>query len=135
MFTTIYLYMAVFRLNYPYLGIFALNSPDFTLFLPYVPYSPIYAFLYCDCISMQNFRVIGPLFMEILHFKDLGDTSVVSECGLGVNLVIDKFFNVTSDTLPLYKMCKESDHYLWRYCILKIWGIQVSSANAVWVLI
>ena len=27
--------------------------------------------------------------MEILHFKDLVDTSVVSECGLGVNLVID----------------------------------------------
>ena len=26
--------------------------------------------------------------MEILHFKDLGDTSVVSECSLGVNLVI-----------------------------------------------
>ena len=30
--------------------------------------------------------------MEILHFEDLGDTSVVSECSLGVNLVIDKFF-------------------------------------------
>ena len=27
--------------------------------------------------------------MEILHFDDLGDTSVVSECSLGVNLVID----------------------------------------------
>ena len=30
--------------------------------------------------------------MEILHFEDFGDTSVVSECSLGVNLVIDKFF-------------------------------------------
>ena len=30
--------------------------------------------------------------MEILHFKDLGDTSVVSECSLGVNLIIDNFF-------------------------------------------
>ena len=29
--------------------------------------------------------------MEILHFEDLGDTSVVSECSLGVNLVIDNF--------------------------------------------
>ena len=28
--------------------------------------------------------------MEILHFKDFGDTSVVSEGSLGVNLVIDK---------------------------------------------
>ena len=53
---------------------------------------------------MQNFRAIGPLFMEILHFKDLGETSVVSECSLGVNLVIDIFFDVASDTLPLYKI-------------------------------
>ena len=27
--------------------------------------------------------------MEILHFEDLGDTSVTSECSLGVNLVIE----------------------------------------------
>ena len=38
---------------------------------------------------MQNFKAIGPLFMEILHLEDLGDTSVVSEWSLGVNLVID----------------------------------------------
>ena len=87
---------------------------------------PIYAFFYWDCNSVQNFRAIGPLFMEILHFKDLGDTSVISECSLGVNLVIDIFFYVTSDSSPLYKIWKQSDHYLWRYCILKIWGIQVS---------
>ena len=73
--------------------------------------------------------------MEILHFEDLGDTSVVSECSLGVNLVIDNFLYVVSDTSPLYKIWKQSDHYLWKYSILKIWGIQVSSANAVWVLI
>ena len=30
--------------------------------------------------------------MELLQLKDLGDTSVVSECSLGVNLVIDNFF-------------------------------------------
>ena len=35
---------------------------------------------------MQNFRAIGPLFMKIFHFEDLGDTSVISECSLGVNL-------------------------------------------------
>ena len=50
--------------------------------------------------------------MEILHFKDLGDTSVVSECSLGANLVIDKFFDVASDTLPLYEIRKQSNHYL-----------------------
>ena len=87
---------------------------------------PIYVFFYWDCTSVQNFRVIRPLFMEILHLKDLGDTSVVSECSLGVNLVIDNFVYVVSDTSPLYKIWKQSDHYLWRYCILKIWGIGVS---------
>ena len=50
---------------------------------------------------MHNFRAIGPLFIEILHFKDLGDTSVVSECSLGVNLVIVNFPDVASD-IPLY---------------------------------
>ena len=29
--------------------------------------------------------------MEILHFEDLGDTSVVSECSLGVNLFLCSF--------------------------------------------
>ena len=130
---------------------------------------PIYAFFYWDCTSVQNFRAIGPLFMEILHFKDLGDTSVASECSLGVNLVINNFvctfwilhlcikfegnqtitygditfwrfggykshermqfganlvidnlLYVASGTSPLYKIWKQSDHYLWRHCILKI---------------
>ena len=40
----------------------------------------------------------------ILHFEDLGDTSVISECSLGVNLVIDNFFYVASGTSPLYKI-------------------------------
>ena len=39
--------------------------------------------------------------MEILHFKDLGDTSVIRKCSLGVNLVIDNLFDVASITLPL----------------------------------
>ena len=42
--------------------------------------------------------------MEILYLEDLGDTSVVSECSLGVNLVIHNFVYVVSDTLPLYKI-------------------------------
>ena len=29
--------------------------------------------------------------IHVLHFEDLGDTSVVSECSLGVSLVIDIF--------------------------------------------
>ena len=46
----------------------------------------------------------APLFMEILHLKDLGDKSVISKCSLGVNLVIDNFFYVASCTSPLYKI-------------------------------
>ena len=42
--------------------------------------------------------------MDILHLKDLGDTSVVSECSLAVYLVIDKFIYVVSDTSPLSKI-------------------------------
>ena len=42
--------------------------------------------------------------MEISQFEELGDTSVVSECSLGVNLVIDIFFYVASDSSPLYKI-------------------------------
>ena len=40
--------------------------------------------------------------MKILHFEDLGDTSVISECSLGANLVFDNFFYVASGTSPLY---------------------------------
>ena len=42
--------------------------------------------------------------MDISHLKDFRDTSVVSECNLGVNLVIDNFCYVVSDTSPLYKI-------------------------------
>ena len=126
LFTYIWLYLGLITLIWAYFPLIA-------LILPYAPYSP-YALFYWDCTSVQTFRAIGPLFMDILHFKDLGDTSVISECSLGVNLVIDNLCYVVSDTSPLYKIWKQSDHY-WRYCILKIWGIQMSSANAVWVLI
>ena len=77
------------------------------MILPYVPYSPYIIYMHSSIETTppcKNFRAIGPLFMEILQLKDLGDTSVVSECSLGVNLVIDIFVNVASDTLPLCKI-------------------------------
>ena len=64
--------------------------------------------------------------MEILQFEDLGDTSVVSECSLAVNILIDNYCYVASGTSPLYKIWKQSNHWLWRYCIFKIWWIWVS---------
>ena len=42
--------------------------------------------------------------MEILHFEDLGDRSVISECSLGANLVIDNCLYVASGTSPLCKI-------------------------------
>ena len=54
---------------------------------------PIYAFFYWNCTSVQTFRAIGPLFMEILHFKDLGDTSVISIIMLLAHLLLKQFCN------------------------------------------
>ena len=71
---------------------------------------------------MQNFRAIGQLFMEILHFKELADTeSVVTNA---VYLVIANLVYASYDALPLYQILKQSDNCLWRYYILKIWGKQ-----------
>ena len=131
----------------PYLALFFLYLPLFTyiwaylpliaLILQYVPYSPYI----CILLSTET-APLCKILEQSDHYswrycisKIWGDTSVISECSLGVNLVIDNFLYVVSDTSPLYKIWKQSDHYLWRYCILKIWGIQVSSANAVWVII
>ena len=36
------------------------------------------------------------------YFEDLGDTSVIIERSLGVNLVIDNYFYIASSTSPLY---------------------------------
>ena len=44
--------------------------------------------------------------MEILHFEDLGDTHVTSECSLGDNLVIDHFLYVASGTSPVHLCIK-----------------------------
>ena len=96
--------MAVFRLNYPYLGIFALNCPDFTIIcaLSCPDFTICAIFTLYMHSSMET--AIGPVFMDILHFEDLRDTSVISECSLGVNLVIDNFFYVPADFSPLYKI-------------------------------
>ena len=77
------------------MGIFSLNCPDFTICAIFTLY------MYSSIeTAVQNFRAS----MEILHFEDLGVTSVISECSLGVNLVIDNLFHVASDSSPLYKI-------------------------------
>ena len=41
------------------------------------------------------------------------------ECSLGVDLVVGNFLSVAFDTLTLYQILKQSDGYLWKYCILQ----------------
>ena len=60
--------------------------------------------------------------MEISQFEDLGDTSVVSECSLGVNLVIDIFFMQLQILHLCIKFGKQPDYYLWSYCIFEDLG-------------
>ena len=81
-FSLIYLYLPLFTYIWLYLGLIILiwtYLPLIALILPYVPYSPyiMYSSKW-DCTYLQNFRAIGPLFMEILYFEDLGDTKVLS---------------------------------------------------------
>ena len=70
--------------------------------------------------------------MEILHFKELGDTKCRHKCSLGVNLVIDNFVYAVSDTSPLYQIWKQSDYYLWRIAFWRFGGYKCHlAANAV----
>ena len=78
-FTTIYLYLALCSMNYHYLVIFALNCPDSTIcaiFTQYI-YSICAIFtqdIYSSILLCKIFESNRQLFMEILHFKELGDT-------------------------------------------------------------
>ena len=80
-----------------------------------------------QCCHWQFFSVVSdtsPLYGDIAFLRFEGYKSFVNECSLDFNLVIDNFLYVALGTSPLYTIWKQSDHYLWRYCILKIWGIQ-----------
>ena len=77
--------MAVFRLIYPYLGIFALNTPDFTICAIFTLY------MHSSIETAPPCKILEQSDHYSWRLKDLGDTSVISECSLGVNLVIDNF--------------------------------------------
>ena len=55
----------------------------------------------------------------------------MSKSSLGVYLVIDNV-RVPSDALPLYQILKQSDNWLWRYCISKIWGYRKCRHECSW---
>ena len=79
------------------------------------------------CIECESNHTIG--YGDIAFKFFLGYRKCRHKCSLGVNLVIDNFIYVASDTSPLYQILKQLDNYLWRYCILNIWGIQ----SVVWL--
>ena len=84
--------------------------------------------------------------MEILYFKELGDTEslvmnavwvfICYECSLGVYLVIDNFVFIPFNVLPLYYILKQS--YNWFIEILHFKDLgdtEMVVTNAVSVLI
>ena len=70
--------------------------------------------------------------MEILHFEDLGDTSVFSECSLGVNLVIDNFLKAIVPLVMDIAFCRFGGYecrLAANAVVLVIGGYQISIAK------
>ena len=65
--------------------------------------------MYMYYLAFDCFRTIGQLFMDILHFKEFGDTDYCHECILGVYLVMTMY--VPFDALPLVKQRTSSGIY------------------------
>ena len=59
--------------------------------------------------------------MDILHFEDLGDISVVSDCSLGVNLVIDnllstfRYFTYVYNLKAIGQLLMDILHFYYMY--------------------
>ena len=109
-FSLTYLYWPLFTFIWLYLGLITLIWAYLPWFYHMCHIHPIYVFFYWDCT--QILEQSDHYLWRYCISKIWGDTSVVSECSLGVNLVIDNYFDVASDTLPLYTILKQSDHYL-----------------------
>ena len=132
-----YLYLPLLTYIWLYFGLITLIQeylPLIALILPYIYHIYICAIFTLHMYSSIETAPLCKLLEQSDHYswryyisKNWGIQKCRHEHSLGVNLVIDIFYAV-SDTSPLYKIGKQSDHYLsclWRYCILKIWGIQV----------
>ena len=133
-----YIFLSIFSITYLQLPLFSYIWPNLALITlilsylpfipviwPYVPYSPYICIILLGLHLCAIFKSIGQLFMEILHFQRIGACrKCCHECSLGVCLVIDNCVYVSSHALDLCQIVKQSDNWLWRYCISKIWGIQ-----------
>ena len=90
--------LTIVTLIYPYLVIFALKCPEFTICTIFT----LYMYSYIETAPLHNFRAIGPLFMETLHFKELEDTKVLSRMQFGCWSSQWLFLYGACDTLSLY---------------------------------
>ena len=97
--------------------------PQNTILVHIQPYLPIFTTIY---LHLAIFR---------LNYPYLGIFALNSPDFTICATIFTLYMHSSIETAPPCKMLEQSDHYSWRYCISKIWGIQVSSANAVWVLI
>ena len=109
--------MVIFALNYPDLTICVLCIADISSSIETTPL----------CKIKSNRTIIH----GDIAFKRIGGyRKCCHECSLCVDLVMDNFLHAPSDALPLYQILKQSDDWLWRYCILchisippYLWGI------------
>ena len=77
---------------------FALNYPDFNI----CPIFTLYMHSSIETAPLEQSDHYS--WRYCISFKYLGDTSVISQCSFGVNLVIDFFLYLVSDISPLYKI-------------------------------
>ena len=125
----IWLYLGLITLIWAYLPSIALILPYLPLFDPKIPLLSIFSLTY----------LYLPLFTYIWLY--LGLITLIWAYLSLIALILPYvpyspyIYVFFIETAPLCKILEQSDQYSWRYCILKIWGIQVSSANTVWVLI
>ena len=76
-FKIIYLYLPLFR-PFSLLALIWAYLPLIARILPYVPYSPYICILLLRLHPCAKFQSNGPLFMDILNLKQLGDTESVA---------------------------------------------------------
>ena len=70
----------------------------------------IYHYLRIFAVFKLNYRKRTIIHGDIAFQRFGGYKSVINECSLGVNVVIDNFSYVASDTLPLCSILKQSDN-------------------------
>ena len=105
-------YLVQFGFIYPYL------APKYT-FCPYLALLT-YIYLYVAVFGL-NYPYLGIFALNCPDFT--------------ICAIFTLYIHSSIETAHLCKILEQSDYYSPIYCISKIWGIQVSSANAVWVLI